>query len=172
MSDKFRDMRRAKQQMTDEQCRELLKSEVHGTLAVVGDNGYPYAVPLHFAYDAQHNVVLLHGAREGHKIDAIKNNDKACFTVYNDSAPEEHDKRRYYYSVVIFGRVRLVEDEDEKMKTAYDLCAKFETPQEVDEHLAREAATVQMVVLDIEHMAGKRIRAQDDLPLYRRKFDI
>ena len=170
MGSEFREMRRSKQQLSHEECEELLRNEVHGTLAMFGDGGYPYAIPLHFTYDGEKGIVYLHGARSGHKIDALRKNDKVCFTVYDGPVHEDEAGRSYHHCVVIFGRVRLVEDEDEKMRSAWDLCAKFETPQEVEDHLRREVATVQMLILSIDHMTGKRVKAQSELPLFKRNL--
>ena len=75
----FRPMRRVRQQLTTEDCEEILRSATSGTLAVLGDGGYPYAVPLSFVY--ADGIIYFHSAKSGHKIDAIKNHDKASFCV-------------------------------------------------------------------------------------------
>ena len=79
----FRPMRRIKQQLSKEECINILKNEVRGVLSVIGDNGYPYGVPINFYYSSDENKIYFHGAREGHKIDSIKNYDKVSFCVYD-----------------------------------------------------------------------------------------
>ncbi len=73
----FREMRRKRQQLTKERCIEILKNATSGTLALLGDNGYPYAVPISFVYS--NGKLFFHSALSGHKIDAIRNHDKASF---------------------------------------------------------------------------------------------
>ena len=46
----FRPMRRFKQQLTMERCEEILQKGSYGVLAVLGDEGYPYTVPLNYHY--------------------------------------------------------------------------------------------------------------------------
>ena len=65
----FRKMRRFKQQLSEEECLEILKTAKRGVLAVLGDEGYPYAVPLDFVYED--GKIYFHCAKEGHKLDAI-----------------------------------------------------------------------------------------------------
>jgi len=76
-------MRRFKQAVSGEECRKILHEAQRGTFSVIGDNGYPYSIPINFYYDETDNRIYFHGAREGHKVDAIKNCDKVCFTTCN-----------------------------------------------------------------------------------------
>lgn len=69
----FREMRRNKQAVSREGCVQILKTENRGVLSVVGDEGYPYAIPMNFYYEEKEEKLYFHCAREGHKIDAIKN---------------------------------------------------------------------------------------------------
>lgn len=75
----FRPMRRFKQQITDAECKEILKNEKRGVLSLLGDGGYPYGLPMSHLYSEEDNKIYFHGAKEGHKIDAIKNCDKASW---------------------------------------------------------------------------------------------
>lgn len=68
----FRSMRRFKQQLTQEECVEILNTEVRGVLSVLGDDDYPYGIPIDFYYNQQENKIYFHGAKEGHKIDSKK----------------------------------------------------------------------------------------------------
>ena len=68
----FRPMRRFKQQLPQEECISILKSEVRGILSVLGDDDYPYGVPLDFYYSEEDDRIYFHGAGEGHKIDSIR----------------------------------------------------------------------------------------------------
>ena len=72
----FRPLRRIKQQLTQKECISVLKNEVRGVLSVLGDNDYPYGIPINYWYNEDENRIYFHGSREGHKIDAIKKCDK------------------------------------------------------------------------------------------------
>ena len=67
----FREMRRFKQQLSEEECRHILKTEKRGVLAVNGDGGYPYTIPINYIYEEESGKIYFHGAKEGHKIDAL-----------------------------------------------------------------------------------------------------
>ena len=79
----FREMRRFKQQITTEECKKVLKEEKRAAFSVIGDEGYPYTIPINFYYDEADNIISFHGAKEGHKADAVNRCDKVCLTVWN-----------------------------------------------------------------------------------------
>ena len=68
----FRKMCRFKQEMPAVECRELLKTQVRGVLSLLGDDGYPYGLPIDYWYNEADGKLYFHGAKEGHKIDAIR----------------------------------------------------------------------------------------------------
>ena len=99
----FRPLRRKKRAITDEEARELLATCKRGVFAVNGDDGYPYAIPVNYFFDAEHDKIYFHGAKAGHKVDALKRDDKVCFTVYGnewyrdgDWAPLRYEHRRLW----------------------------------------------------------------------------
>lgn len=153
----FRKMRRLKQQLTDEECKELLRTEERGTLAVNGDHGYPYAFPMNFTFDETAGTLLLHSAKSGYKLDAIRRSDKVCFCLHDKGYSETGGLPRNFKSIVIFGRIRLIETPDAMMRLMRKFDGKFETPELVEAHLRREGHLVQALELDIEHMTGKRV---------------
>ena len=108
----FRPMRRKQKQITEGETKQLLRTERRGVLAVNGDDGYPYAIPVNYIYDEEWEKIYFHGAKAGHKVDALKKNDKVCFTVYGNERLEEGDWAPYLQSAVIFGRCHLPEDAD------------------------------------------------------------
>ena len=124
----FRGMRRFKQQITEAECKEILSNEKRGVLSLLGDDGYPYGLPLSHLYCEEDGKIYFHGAKEGHKIDAIKNYDKASFCVYDKGYKKEGDWALNITSVITFGRIHLVEDEE----TALKICSEL-TDIELDE---------------------------------------
>ena len=152
----FRPMRRFKQQLTDEECIAILQNEPRGVLAVSGDDGYPYTVPLDFVYE--NGVLYFHCAKEGHKLDALRACDKASFCVLDKGVKSTEDWSYYFNSVVCFGRVKILLEKDEVMRTAKLLGMKyFPTEEEVNTEVARFADKVCMLAFKIEHMTGKHV---------------
>lgn len=154
----FRPIRRTKRVISDEAAKQLLLNEKRGVFAVNGDNGYPFAVPVDYYYDMDNGKIYFHGAKEGHKVDALRRDDKVCFTVYGNEHYKADDWAPYVQSVVVFGRCHLVEDLDftrEKVKT---LALKYyPTEEEVYEELNKYISTVQLYEITIEHICGKQI---------------
>ena len=100
----FRPMRRASRAIPEEAAKHLLQQSRRGVLAVNGDNGYPFAIPINYYYDQEHDKIYFHGAKSGQKVDALKQNDKVCFTVYGNEHFEPGDWAPYVQSTVVFGR--------------------------------------------------------------------
>lgn len=106
----FRDMRRFKQQITAKECVNVLKAETRGVLSLIGDEGYPYGIPMNHWFCESDGKIYFHGAKEGHKIDAIKNCNKACYTVFDKGFRRDGEWVLNVNSVVIFGKITLVTD--------------------------------------------------------------
>lgn len=152
----FRPMRRKNRQMSEERCVEILKNATSGVLALSGDDGYPYAVPLSYVYDG--GAIFFHGAKKGHKLDSLRRDDRCSFCVVDrdDVAPEEYTTR--YRSVIAFGRIHEIRDERE-MREAVTVLAKKYNPTDALEHREKyindDFPAMSMLRLDIEHMTGK-----------------
>ena len=121
----FREMRRFKQQVSEEKCIEVLKNEWRGVLALLGDDGYPYTVPLDFFYDEDDGKIYFHCAKEGHKIDAIEKCDKASFCVMDQGFKKDGDWAMNITRVVCFGRIKKVEDFEKTKDKVCKLGAKY-----------------------------------------------
>ena len=153
----FRPMRRFKQEVTREECVKILTDEKRGVLAVNGDNGYPYAVPVNFYYDRNTDKIYFHCAKAGHKLDAMLSDDKVCFTVYNTGYQKE-DWSFYVTSVIVFGRAKVMTDEAEMREKIKKFGMKYyPTESEVDEEIRRDFDRVNFVEITVEHMTGKLV---------------
>lgn len=153
----FRSMRRFGQQIGDSECIDVLVKGKRGVLAVLGDDDYPYAVPMNYVYEDGH--VYFHGAREGHKIDSVRRHDKASFCVVSDGVREKNDWWFHFVSVIVFGRIREVSDEENRNRLLRLLGGKYlPTKEMLEDEMRQAAARAAVLDLEIEHMTGKRIR--------------
>lgn len=150
----FREMRRKRQELTKEECTAVLERGSSGVLAVLGDGGYPYAVPLSYAYE--NKKLWFHCALEGHKLDAIKREEKASFCVIDQDRVIPQEYTTYFRSVIAFGRVHILEGQ-EKRAALEALAAKY-SPAQVEgrkEEIERFFTHLCMLELVIQHMTGK-----------------
>ena len=153
----FRTMRRFKQQLAIEECEAILEGAYRGFLSVNGDEGYPYTIPVNFLYADQH--IYLHSAMTGHKIDAIKRSPKGCFTVINDPVKEENDWWFHVSSVVCFGQIRQIEEEEKRMNILRQFGAKyFPEGYDIDKDLMQNAPRTAVLDFAIDHITGKRVK--------------
>ena len=159
----FRKMRRIRQQISQEECVEIMKRGSHGVLGVLGDDGYPYTVPVSYVYmpgeDGSFGTIGFHCAVTGHKIDAIKNDDKVSFCVVDRDEVMPKERTTKYCSVIAFGHARLLQTEEELRASANAVGAKYsagfenlykaETEETIQHH------TLCCVEIVIDHMTGK-----------------
>lgn len=152
----FRAMRRAKQVLPQAACEEILTRNTAGVLSVLGDEDYPYGVPLSYVY--YNGKLYFHGAKTGHKMDALARCDKASFCVIDQDqvVPEEYTS--YFRSVIAFGRVRELADQGEKLAAIRALALKY---YPTDSREGREGAiqrgwdTLCVLEMTLDHLSGK-----------------
>ena len=155
----FRPIRRKKKEMDLDAAKELLQCSRRGVLAVNGDDGYPYAIPINYFYDSNAGKIYFHGARAGHKVDALKASDKVCFTVYGNETIKKEVWAPFVQSTVVFGRCHLVEKGAEATEILKKLAAKYyPNEQLIDEEIERSGKAVQLFDIEIEHISGKEIQ--------------
>lgn len=155
----FKEMRRKKQALSPEACAEILSRGTAGVLAISEDGGYPYAVPLSYVY--HENRLFFHSAKAGHKLDAIARNDKASFCVIDQDQIMPDEYTSYFRSVIVFGSVRLLEDENEKRGALAALARRYSPEHEESRILStveKALSAVAMLELSIDHMSGKEAR--------------
>ena len=154
--DVFRKMRRSGQQLGGAEALEVLKDAKRGVLSVVGDDGWPYGVWLnpHF----EDGKIYFHGAKSGHKIDALRKDARASFTVISEGVKDEGGWAYTYRSVVVFGRVEFVEDRDKAIAICRRLARRFNPSEaDIEDEIRRAADHVQVLALVPEHITGKRV---------------
>lgn len=153
--EQFRPMRRFRQQLSDDESVGILKKATSGTLALLGDNGYPYAVPISYVY--AEGKLYLHSALSGHKVDAIRNCDKASFCVIEQDNIHPKEFTTYFRSVIAFGRIHIVEDDVEKLSAARLLSERYNPGDDegFQKELEKGFACMLAIRFDIEHLTGK-----------------
>lgn len=155
----FRPMRRWKQQLSDEEGIAILKNEPRGILSVLGDDGYPYGIPMNHWYCEADGKLYFHGAKEGHKIDAISKCDKVSYCVHDEGYREDGQWPLHIKSVVVFGKIQPVTDDAKVLEICTHLCQKFTDDKAYLEHeLKHSLPKVLCLALTLEHMTGKLVK--------------
>ena len=155
----FRPVRKKANEISVEEAKKLLHEARRGVLAVSGDDGYPYAVPINYLYDEDAQEIIFHGSKVGHKVDALKRSDKVCFTVYGNETIRDEAWAPYMQSAVVFGRCRLPEYGEESMALLKRFAMKYYPGESmVDAEIADAGKATQMYVIDIEHISGKEVQ--------------
>ena len=151
----FREMRRKRQLLSNEESVAILEKATAGTLALLGDGDYPYAVPISYVY--HEGKLFFHSALAGHKVDAIRKCEKASFCVIEQDDVQPKKYTTFFRSVIAFGRIHIIEDEQEKLETARMLGNRY-NPND-DESLQKEIESgfsrMLMIRFDIVHLTGK-----------------
>ena len=152
----FRELTRKKQQLTLNECKEILKNEVRGVLAVNGDNGYPYALPINFYFDEENNKIYFHSGKVGHKLDAIAKNNKVSFCVYDKGYHKDGHWSLNIKSVIIFGHIYTVNEWKDDLIVAFSKRFTDDTEYIYSEIKKSKSNTV-LLCLNIEHITGKLV---------------
>lgn len=150
----FREMRRNKQLLSMEETEAVMKRCTNGVLACIGDEGYPYAVPLSYVYF--NGKIYFHSAKEGHKIDAILKNPKVSFTVIDEDTVVSEEYTTYFRSVIAFGKARIT-DGNEYKEAFRALVEKYsgDQPEEAKQNEISRCSQAYIIAIDMEHVTGK-----------------
>lgn len=148
-------MRRKRQQLSEAETISILEQSTSGTLALMGDGGYPYAVPISYVY--ADGRLYFHSALTGHKVDAIRACEKASFCVVGQDSVQPKQYTTFFRSVIAFGRVHIIEDEKEKLEMARLLGRRYNPNDEesLQKEIEHGLSRMLMIRFDIEHMTGK-----------------
>ena len=155
----FRELTRKKQQLPAEECIDVLKTALRGVLAVNGDDGYPYAVPINHYYDEEEGLIYFHGGKYGHKVDALRRDAKVSFAVFDDGCRNEGEWFLRFQSVIVFGHVEFIEDQEKTYEISRRLSRKFTQDEAyIEEEVHRAGPRTLLFALVPEHMTGKRVK--------------
>lgn len=156
-------MRRKRQELAPDRCIEILEKGTAGVLSVIGDGGYPYGVPLSYAY--KDGKIYFHSAVEGHKIDALRKEEKCSFTVIDQDDIHPDEYTTYFRSVIAFGRMRIFDSKEDIIASLRILGEKYNPgdhaglQHEIGKSVAMPGGIshtrVAVLCMEIEHLTGK-----------------
>lgn len=153
----FRKMRRVGQEISKEECENILTNQPRGVLALLGDYDYPYAVPMSHVY--ADGKIYFHGAQKGHKIDAVNKYDKCSFCVLDEGVKAEDSWWYTFKSVIVFGKIKTLTDRNEKIEALTYLGDKFfPTHEDTVDEINRLLEKTEVFEITIEHMSGKIVK--------------
>lgn len=155
----FRELARKNKQLETQECIRLLREEKRGVLSVIGDDGYPYGMPMNHFYCNDDGCIYFHCGKGGHRLDALKRHDKASFCVYDSGSRADGEWALNIKSVIVFGKVEIIDD----MEIITDISARLSRKFTDDEaYIAKEIAAFAhetlLLRLKPEHICGKRIK--------------
>lgn len=154
----FRELIRKHKQLPEETCIEVLKNETRGVLSVLGDDGYPYGTPMNHWYNEENGRIYFHCGKVGHRLEALRRCDKVSFCVYDQGVIPEGEWAYLVNSVIIFGRIRIIDDMAQIVDITTRLSHKFTQDEDyIRGEIEKGAAATLLLELIPEHMCGKQV---------------
>lgn len=154
----FRDLLRKKQQLSNEHCFKILKQEKRGFLSVLGDDDYPYVLPINYYFDEKDGAIYFHTGKCGHKLDSIKKHDKVSFCVVDGGHTKDGDWALNFNSVIVFGKIEIIENLQEIIDISYKLSRKF---TDDEEYIKKEIQSFSHLTILLKltplHVCGKSV---------------
>ena len=151
----FREMRSKANMLTNEEVENILKTSPNGTLALYGENGYPYSVPVNFVYSD--GKIYFHGAAEGYKLDCMKKDPHVSFSVIGKDDIAKENFSTLFSSVIAFGTIRVIDTMEEKIPVLEAMVGKYSAEfMESGKELIRKGCGSVAYELTIDHMTGKK----------------
>lgn len=151
----FREMRSKANMLTNEEVENILRTSPNGTLALYGENGYPYSVPVNFVYS--NGKIYFHGAAEGYKLDCMKKDPHVSFSVIGKDDIAKENFTTLFSSVIAFGTVRVIDTMEEKIPVLEGMVGKYSAEfMESGKELISKGCGSVAYELTIDHMTGKK----------------
>lgn len=152
----FRELVRVKQKLSRESAIAMLKNEPRGVLSVLGDDGYPYGLPIDHWYNETDGCLYFHSGSKGHKIDAIRRCEKASYCVCDQGYREDGDWALHIQSVIVFGRLEIVADHNKAISLTRQLSLKYtQDIAYIEDEIRKYGHEVLVFKLIPEHITGK-----------------
>ena len=152
----FRELRRKRQELSQEECIRILQEETRGILSVCGEDGYPYGMPMNHFYDDSTGKIYFHCGYGGHRLDALKQNNKVSFCVCDQGVRDAGAWAWKVKSVIVFGHIDVVDDLNQVIEMTRKLSYKFtQDEQYIQQEIAQAAHRTLLLALTPEHLCGK-----------------
>lgn len=152
----FRELTRKNKQLSNEECIKILKEETRGVLSVLGDGDYPYGMPMNHWYNEEDGKIYFHCGKVGHRLDSLKKHDKVSFCTYDKGFRNEGEWAWNVKSVIVFGRMEIIDDIEQIADITRKLSYKFTQDNEYIEREIRESGPATLLLqLTPEHVCGK-----------------
>lgn len=154
----FRELQRKNKQISMEECVEVLKKETRGVLSVLGDDDYPYGMPMNHWYNEEDGKIYFHCGKIGHRLDALKKSDKVSLCVYDKGYCEEGEWALKVKSVIVFGRMEVIDDMDKIIDISRKLSYKFTQDEAyIQSEIDKDAVATLLLQLTPENICGKLV---------------
>ncbi|MBQ5885573.1 MAG: pyridoxamine 5'-phosphate oxidase family protein [Clostridia bacterium] len=155
----FRELMRKNKKISTEECIHILKTIKRGVLSVIGDDEYPYGMPMNHWYDEEDGNIYFHCGKSGHRLDALQKSNKVCFCTYDDGYRNEGEWALNIKSVIVFGRMEVVDDMKRIADITTKLSHKFTSDDEyIKTEIEQSACNTLLLVLTPEHICGKLVQ--------------
>lgn len=157
----FREITRKNRAISTDESISILKTEPRGVLSVIGDEGYPYGMPMNHYYNEEDGAIYFHQGKQGHRLDAIRQNAKASYCVIDKGEEVPNSWVKIFKSVIVFGKIEVIDDLDTIIDISTKLSHKFTSDDEfIKEEIEKYAKATLLLKLSIEHISGKRVKEQ------------
>ena len=154
----FREMRRIKQQIPNEECIEILKTEPRGVLSVLGDDGYPYGMPMNHYYNEDDGCIYFHQGKVGYRLEMLQKDHKVSFCTFDKGYRNEGEWSLNVRSVVVFGTIEIIDDPEVIADIGEKLSRKFTQDEEyIRQEILRSGPGTYILKLTPEYMTGKLV---------------
>ena len=152
----FRELKRKNKEISEDECRELLRQQTRGVLSVLGDGAYPYGMPMNHYYHDEDGCLYFHCGRGGHRADAIAQHDKVSLCIVESGERVDGDWALRVRSVIAFGRIEILDDRDTVIRIAKALSYKFTQDESyIQKEIDAYASHTVLLRMKIEHLCGK-----------------
>lgn len=154
----FRELVRKNKQISTEECIQVLKSETRGVLSVLGEDDYPYGMPMNHWYNEEDGKIYFHTGKIGHRLDALKKHNKVSFCTYDEGYRDEGDWALKVRSVIVFGRIDIIDDIDQIVDITTKLSHKFTQDEDyIRKEIEMHGHRTLLLQLTPEHICGKLV---------------
>ncbi|MBQ8207674.1 MAG: pyridoxamine 5'-phosphate oxidase family protein [Clostridia bacterium] len=154
----FRELIRKNKQISENECISVLESETRGVLSVLGDDDYPYGMPINHWYNSEDGKIYFHCGKIGHRLDALKRHNKVSFCTYDKGYRDEGEWAWNVRSVIVFGKIEIIDDMDKIIDVTTKLSRKFTQDEEyIRDEIEKHAHKTLLLQLTPEHICGKLV---------------